>query len=95
MPVRVLQKIAVSTIFRTLLRNLQLYAYTSASTGLRILQNLQNLPFLANFTIFRQLIAKFAIFSLLCNANSTYQWRRSHFSDFLQLIYITETDRQR
>ena len=57
-----LQKIAVSTIFRTLLRNLQLYANTSASTGLRILQNLQNLRFLANFTIFRQLIAKFAFF---------------------------------
>jgi len=59
---QVLQKIAVSTIFRTLLRNLQFYANTSASTGLRILQNLQNLRFLANFTIFRQLIAKFAIF---------------------------------
>jgi len=54
-----LQKIAVSTIFRTLLRNLQLYANTSASTGLWILQNLR---FPANFTIFRQLIAKFAFF---------------------------------
>jgi len=42
--------------------NLQLYANTSASTGLQILQNLQNLQFFANFTIFRQLIAKFAIF---------------------------------
>jgi len=55
-------KIAVSTIFRTLLQNLQLYANTSASTGLRILQNLQNMRFLANFTIFRELIAKFAVF---------------------------------
>jgi len=57
-----LQKIAVSTIFCTLLQNLQLYANTSASTGLRILQNLQNLRFLANFTSFCQLIAKFAFF---------------------------------
>jgi len=48
--------------FRTLLRILQLYANPSAITGLRILQNVQNLWFLANFTIFRQLIAKFAIF---------------------------------
>jgi len=57
-----LQKLALSTIFRTLLRNLQLYVNTSASTGLRIFQNLQNLRFIANFTIFRQLIAKFAFF---------------------------------
>jgi len=58
-----LQKITVSMTFRTLLQNLQLCAkYTSAITGLRILQNLQNLRFFANFTIFRQLIAKFVIF---------------------------------
>ena len=39
--------------FGTLCWNLQFYANRPASTGLRILQNLQNLRFFATFTIFQ------------------------------------------
>ena len=46
-------KISCLTNFCTLCRNLQFYANQPASAGLRILQNLLNLRFFANFTIFQ------------------------------------------